>query len=418
MRSLVEDLRFAVRMLRRSPGFSLIAVVTLALGIGANTAIFTVADSLLLRPMPFHDPDRLVLVWGDRPREGFDVLPFSWENFTEFREQATSFESLGAFFSYPGNTFNLTASGEPERIQAAYLSAEVLPALGVAPSLGRAFTSDEDRPGAGGVVLISQGLWRRRFGAAGDIVGRTLILDGQPRTITGVMPESFTFPRYPADADVWLPLATEPNSARRFSRGTRYLSVIGRLKPGTTVAGAQAEATAVAGRLAAKYPRYNEGLGAKVTPLRAQAAGSMRPAILVLGAAVGFVLLIACANLASLLLARAKSREREVALRVALGASRARLMRQWMTESALLAAVGGAAGLLVAVWGLDFLSFIPYNVPSFATPYVVAPGQIAMRPEVFAFSLGLSLATGLLLGLVPALQATRGDFAASLKGGS
>ena len=405
LRDLGQDLRYGLRMLMRNPGFTIVAVVALALGIGANSAIFSVVNTVLLKPLPYKNPDGLVMVWEEATHLGFPFNTPSPANFIDWREQNTVFESMAAMAQ---QSFNLTGVGEPERFDGRRVSANIFSLLGVDPVLGRTFRPEEDKPGTR-VVILSYGVWKRRFGADPGIIDRPLNLNGESFTVVGVMPASVDLPSVDDWHDqLWVPIAFSADDAA--NRGSHYLDVIARMKPGITQKQAQAEMSTIAARLEKQYPAFNTRTGATVQSLHEKVVGNIKPALLVLLGAVGFVLLIACANVANLLLARAAVRHKEIALRLALGASRSRLTRQFLAESVLLAAMGGACGLALSFAGLNILkSFIPTSISQ--------AQAISLDGKVLIFTALISLVTGLIFGLAPASQASNFNLNDTLKEG-
>ena len=397
-----QDLRYGFRTLLRNPGFCVVAVLALALGIGPNTAIFTMVNAVLLRPLPVPEPDRVVMIWGTMLKSGFDQLPVSAADYLDWKKQATSFEQMAAAFAIPEFGLNVSGAGEPERVPAATASKEFLPALGIKPIAGRNFLPEEDRPGGVPAVLISNAFWQRRFHSDPSAIGRTLTVDGIPRTIVGVVPHQLG---EMVAADLWLPTAIDPNNPER--RNHNY-GIVALLKPGVTAAQARAEMTVIAKRLEQAYPATNTGWGITLFPLAEMFTGRIRPVLMILLGAVGVLLLIACANLANLLLARAATRDKEIAIRGALGAERHRIIRQLLTESLVLAMAGGGVGLLLAIWCVRALrGVVPDMFPMLQHMSVDLP--------VLAFTLGLSILTSLLFGLVPAWKSSHTDLNTTLK---
>ena len=397
-----RDLVLAVRMLRRRPAFTGLAVTVLALAIGANTAIFSVVEGVLLRAPAFEDPGRLVFVWEARPARNQIRNVVASYNYARWRERARSFIGIAAFTH---SRVNLTGGGDPEQLDAARATGNLFAVLGVRPFLGRALADEDSRPQAAPVVVLSEGFWRRRFAADPGIVGRSLVLDGRPTTVVGVMPQSF---QLPAGKAAWLPLTLD-QELRDSWRG-RWLTVVARLGPETTLAQARDEMARLHEDLARELPAYNTGWTTNVFSLPADLVRDVRPALTVLMGAVSLLLLVACANVANLLLARALSREREVAIRSALGASPGRLVRQLLAESLLLGVLGGVAGLLLGAWLLQgLLALLPAEVRLVA--------HVGLNPAVLAFTAAVSLASAILFGLVPALQQARPSLVPALKEG-
>ena len=401
---LSNDLSYAIRTLVRRPGFSMIVILTLALGIGANTAIFSVVNAVLLRNLPYEDPDRLMMLWGV-PTDGDSAKVGRWTSYPDFidlRAQSSSFEQLAAV-----RMPDLTLTGqnlEPTRIQGAAVTANLFPTLGVLPAKGRTMLPDEELPSAQRVAVVSHALWQGRLGADPNVVGRTINLDGVQHTVVGVMRRDF---QYPNAALIWIPLIPDLNEQRR---GVHQLRVVGRLKTGVTRERAESDVAAIARRLELQYPEDNAKRSARLEPMREAIVGNVRTPLLVLLGAVGLVLLIGCTNIANLFLARAATREREVAVRSALGAGRGQIVRQWLTESVLLALVGGACGLLVAHWGLQALmAAAPETIPR--------ADEVALDKTVLAFVASISLLTGIAFGVIPALGMSKDLTIKSLKDG-
>ncbi len=402
METLFADLRYGIRLLLQAPGFTAIAICALALGIGANTAIFSTVDSVILRPLPYTDPDRVVLVWEDASFASFPKNTPAPGNFIEWQKRNHVFTEIAAT---RGASANLTTDGAPEQVFGRRVTPNFFSVLGVKPLIGRVFTEEEDRTGAP-VVLISYGLWQRRYLGDPSLVNKTILMDGNRYTVIGVMPRDFVF-RF-REMDYWAPIHFSP--ADLVTRGSHYLNVVARLKPDVTLARAREEMSGIARQLAQEFPDSNSKVGAVVYPIKEDLLGNTRVGLLVLMAAAGCVLLIACANLASLLLARAVARQREMAVRAALGAGRGRLVRQMVTESTLLSVAGGVLGLGVAMAGMKILAgLVPIGLPGSAAP--------AIDSRLLGFTLALSLATGVLFSIVPAIHAARASLNDALKQG-
>jgi predicted permease len=401
---LAQDLRYAIRQLSRNSGFTAICVLTLALGIGATTTIFSIVDSLLLRPLPYPNSSRIVQMWSTFAPRGMTEIPFSEPEFLEYR-QGQSFAHVAGFSV---GALNLTGSGDPLHVATSWVTPDFFQVLGTAPILGHVFTADEQQPGHAQFVVLSYGLWQNRFASDPELIGKTILLNGQSCVVVGVMPPNFNFPS--ADIDVWQPFPNAPSTA---NIGNHYLNLIANLKPQATLAQARAEMTIILDRIMKTYPKYYggaAGLGVSLVPIRQQMVGTMRPTLMVLLCGVGFMLLIACTNVASLLLARGEDRKREIATRTALGATRLRILYQVLIENLVLFTAGGAIGLLLALVCLKLVAAEDYL-------HVAQMGGVTLDLRVLAFAAAVSLATGLLFGLIPALKASRANVNDALKTG-
>jgi putative ABC transport system permease protein len=409
MQTTIEDLTYAVRSILKARGFAAVAILTIALGIGANTAMFTVVNAVLLRPLPYAHPGRLVMVWQDLRARGGPADEWATPgNYADWRRETGIFQQIAVMTGWRPT---LTGGPEPEPLTGEQVSHEYFPVLGISPIAGRAFIQDDDVPNARRVVVIGHGLWKRRFGGDVSAVGRTVTLNGEPHEIVGVLPDGFR-PIVSGAAEIWRPLRI--NTAAP-SRGTVVLRAIARLPDDVPLERAQAAASALAKRLEAAHPQFNEKTGFNLTPLHDRVVGDIKPGLIAVFGAVAFVLLIACANIANLLLARGSSRGREIAVRMALGATRRRVIRQLLTESVLLAVIGGAVGLVFGIWAVSALvSLAPSSAPRV--------DEVGLDATVFAFAALLTLATGVAFGLVPALQSSRTDVSHALndaaRGGS
>jgi putative ABC transport system permease protein len=410
MDSALKDIRYAIRLCLRTPGFTAVAALALALGIGANTAIFTLVNAVLLEPLPFREPERLVAMWETNARRPGRPNTISPANFLRWRERATVFERTAPFYDY---RVNLTGSGEPEELIAMNVTPDFFPTLGVAALAGRTFAAEEGPEGRNAVAVLSFTLWQRRFAGDAGLVGRAIQINGRPVTVIGIMPadarlflKRWSLTGKPAD--LWMPFAF--TAAQREPRG-RFMSAIARLKPGVPLSEARAQMDTIARGLTAEFPQFDTGWSTLLVPIHDELSGDLRPALLVLSGAVGFVLLIACANVANLLLARGAARQREMAIRAALGAARTRVVRQLLTESLVLCALGGAAGLLVARWSLDVLLAL-------SPPDLADLGRVHLSYPALAFTGVVSLATAILCGFAPAFEGSRAGVQEALKDGS
>jgi putative ABC transport system permease protein len=400
--TILRDVSFSSRVLLKNYAFTIVVVLTLALGIGANTAIFSFANGILLRPLPYPQSDRLATIQETALKKGIDVMSVSYPNFLDWREQNTVFEDIATYFRT--NRFALSGAGEPQEVRGCRISRGLFEVLRVAPQLGRTFTAEEDAPDTDGVVILGYDLWQRNFGGDTGILGRTIVLSSRPRTVVGVMPQGFKFPDV---AELWVPLAL---TTKTFTRTDHGLLAVARLKDGATIPAAQAEMNNIALRIEQQNPVSNEGLGVKISSLHENLSGDYREALLVLLGVVGCVLLVACVNVANLMLARATARQKEFALRAALGAGRWRIMRQLLVESVLLATVGGAVGFLLSLWALHLLlATIPIRLPFWM--------DFGVDLRVLGFTAAITLLTAFVFGGIPALQTSRVDLNDTLKEG-
>ena len=389
-------------MLVKNPGFTAISVLTLALGIGANTAMFSVVHALLLKAMPFHEPDRIITVWQSHLPSGYDRNTVSPANFLDWREQNTVFSRMAL---WEGARRNLTGEGDPQRLVGARVSSGYFEIFGAIPLMGRVFSEAEDFEGPEKAIILSRQFWNDRFNSDESIIGTAITIDSEPHIVVGVMPETFDFP---ANRDIWVPLAFSADEVAR--RDMVYLQALGRLKPGLTLTQAQSEMDVLAARLRKAYPEENVDVGIFLVPLHDHLVRNVRPAMLLLLGAVGMVLLITCANVANLLLVKGASRRQELGIRSALGAGRWRIVRQLLTESLVLSTIGGGLGILIAYWSIDLLAIVVSDrMPAFFQE------SIGLNGTVLMFALGLSLLTGVLFGIVTSLTAAKHDIATVMK---
>ena len=402
METLWQDLRYSFRVLARKPGFTVVAIITLALGIGANTAIFSVVNKVLLSRLPYEDPDRIITLWESSPQTTTKQDKVAPANFLDWRERNQVFESMAAVFPYG---FDYTGGGEPETFRSWLVSEGFFEIFGTRALYGRTFDPEEFQAGKGQVVVIGYGLWQRRFGSDPNLVGQKLLLDGEPYTVIGILPPEF---RFLDEKQMWAPKIFDDHD--KIQRSSGYIDVVARLKPGVSLEQARDEMNAIAAGLSSEHPRTNQGLGVRLVSLPEQLVGHIRPALLVLLGAVGLVLIIACANVANLLLARGAERHKELAIRAALGASRTRLIRQLFTESIFLAVLGGVCAILLASWGIDaILALSPANLPRI--------DEIKIDSRVIGFTFAVSMLTALIFGLAPAVQFSRPELQQFLKEG-
>jgi predicted permease len=416
MNTLAQDIRYALRAFAKNPGFTLAAVLSLAIGIGANTSIFSVANALLLRPLPYKDANRLVILWNRSPGLNITEDWFSPAQYLDIKNGHHGFEQVAIAI---GGNYNLTGEREPERVGVTRVSSNLLPMLGVSAERGRLFVPGEDSPGAAATAVLTDGMWARRYGRDPEMIGKSITINGQPYEVVGILPQRFALPREvlplldgTEQADIFLPLPLAPNAAQ--IRTNEDYNLVGKLKPGVSVVEAQAELDTITARLRRDYPENyppNGGLTFSVVPLLEQVVGNVRPALLVLLGSVGLVLLIACANVANLQLSRAVARQREIAVRTALGASRWRIIRQLLTESVLLALGGGALGMLICLWSMQWMHVL-------GTKSIPRLQDVGIDSRVLLFTVLLSVCSGILFGLAPALRVSRLDLNATLKDAS